>query len=80
VVRVKLFAVVRDRAGVSEMTLQLRASSTIANARDEIAKQLPQVEELLRKSAFALNREYAPVESELSDGDELAVIPPVSGG
>ena len=79
-VTVKLFSILRERAGASEMPLDLPPSSTIAAARDALGERLPDIRDYLGRVAWAVNRAYAPVETELHDGDELAVIPPVSGG
>jgi molybdopterin converting factor small subunit len=75
-----LFAVVRERAGRDQMDLQLPAGATVATAADALTHALPQVGPSLSRVAFAVNRHYAPLTLVLSDNDELAVIPPVSGG
>jgi molybdopterin converting factor subunit 1 len=79
-VTVKLFAIVRDRAGVSDVALDLPDESTIATAAEALALQFPAIENFLPRCAFALNLEYTSISEPLKDGDELAVIPPVSGG
>ena len=71
----KLFAVLRERAGASEVTLELpegaRVRDAIASLAD-IAAGVPVV--------MAVNREYADADVVLSESDELALVPPVSGG
>ena len=79
-VTVKLFAILRERAGVSELPLELPAAATVRTARDTLGERFPAIRDYLARVAWAVNRSYAPVETELHDGDELAVIPPVSGG
>ena len=79
-VTVKLFAILRERAGVSELQLELPAAATITTARTTLGEQFPAIDEYLARVAWAVNRSYAPVATELHDRDELAVIPPVSGG
>jgi molybdopterin converting factor subunit 1 len=79
-VMVKLFAILRERAGMAELRLELPESASVATARDALAERVPSISPLLPRVAWALNRAYVPVETELHDGDELAVIPPVSGG
>ncbi len=72
-VRVKLFAGLRERAGWSERELD-----GVARV-DDVWPALglgPEPDGLL----YAVNKEYAPRERELAEGDEVAVIPPVSGG
>ena len=79
-VNVKLFAVVRDRAGTAETELELPASANVAIVRDALAVKFPAIREHLHHAAFAVNRNYAGLSTKLEDGDEVAVIPPVSGG
>ncbi len=74
-VRVRLFAQLRERAGRGEVELELAEGASVGDAIDalrETAAGLPVV--------MAVNREYAPADTVLRAGDELALIPPVSGG
>ena len=74
-VTVRLFAMLRERAGVPEVTLELPEGARVRDALaslEGIAEGVPLV--------MAVNREYADVERALDPGDELALIPPVSGG
>jgi molybdopterin synthase catalytic subunit len=75
-VRVRLFAALRDRAGASERDLELPDGARAADVWSLLPELGPEPAGLL----YALNREYVPAERELADGDELALIPPVSGG
>ena len=79
-IRVRLFAMVRDRAQVSGLALELREGATVVDALALLGERLPSAVELLPRCAFAINQSYVPREHILRDGDELAVIPPVSGG
>ena len=79
-ITVKFFAILRDKAAVSQTTLELPASSSVADAMKSIARQYTDVEPLLARIACAVNEHYVPVTTELHNGDELALIPPVSGG
>jgi molybdopterin synthase catalytic subunit len=74
-VEVRLFAMLRERAGESRLTLELPDGARVRDALDELselADGLPLV--------MAVNREYASPDQCLGPGDELALIPPVSGG
>ena len=74
-VTVRLFAMLRERAGSREVTLELPDGARVRDALaslDGLADGLPLV--------MAVNREYASEDRELDPGDELALIPPVSGG
>ena len=77
---VKFFAIVKDRAGVGELSLELPDGATVATAGRAIVQRFPALAEFERRVAYAVNREYANRETALRDGDELALIPPVSGG
>jgi molybdopterin converting factor subunit 1 len=79
-ITVRLFAILRDKAGVSELMLELPAHATIAVATKVLAEKFPAIGDHLPRIAYAINREYASADSKLRDGDELALIPPVSGG
>jgi MoaE-MoaD fusion protein len=74
-VTVRLFAMLRERAGAPEVTLELPEGARVRDALEslhELAEGIPLV--------MAVNREYADDERVLDAGDELALIPPVSGG
>ena len=79
-VTVKLFAILKDRAGLSEFAMELPRGSATSVALESIATKHPSIRELLARAAVAVNREYVPRDTKLNDGDELALIPPVSGG
>jgi molybdopterin synthase catalytic subunit len=76
-VRVRLFAILRERAGASELALELPDG---ARVRDALAA--PDVARLAGglSLVLAVNRQYADADAPLAPGDELALIPPVSGG
>jgi molybdopterin converting factor subunit 1 len=79
-IHVKLFAVLRDRAGRSQLEIELPAGATVADGRARILADVPALGPSLGRVAFAVNRSYAGVETVLREGDELALLPPVSGG
>ena len=74
-VRVRLFAVLRERAGAPELTLELPDGSSVATALEHVEWLTGEVPVVM-----AVNREYAEPAQILRDDDELALIPPVSGG
>lgn len=79
-ITVKLFAILRDRAGISELELELPAGVNVTIASESLIAKLPVLQEHIRRVAYAVNRSYVPATTSLNDGDELAIIPPVSGG
>ena len=79
-VTVRLFAALRDAAGWEAQSLDLPDSATVGDARLKVRDELRSAGALLDISAFAVNQQYARPEHRLREGDELAVLPPVSGG
>jgi molybdopterin synthase catalytic subunit len=74
-VTVRLFAILRERAGSGSVTLDLPEGARVRDALDSLAGLAEGV-----PLVMAVNREYASEEQVLDAGDELALIPPVSGG
>lgn len=79
-VKVKLFAVAKQIVGKGELTLELPEGSTAADLFEHLEGRFPRLKELRGSLAFSINREYAGRERSLEGGDEVALIPPVSGG
>lgn len=79
-ITIRFFALLKDRAGTDRLELNLPDKSTIATAVEQLRQSLPTLAENLNHIAFALNRSYTQSNTPLQDGDELALIPPVSGG
>jgi MoaE-MoaD fusion protein len=74
-VSVRLFAVLRERAGAGEIELELPEGASVGDALEHVRALTEGVPVVM-----AVNREYADDSVALSPGDELALIPPVSGG
>ena len=79
-ITIQLFAILRDRAGIARTTLELPIGSRVSDAANTLAEKWPSIKPYLSKVAFAVNERYVRPETELKIGDELALIPPVSGG
>jgi molybdopterin converting factor subunit 1 len=79
--RVRLFAMLRECAGRDSVEVELPAGATVADALDELARR-PPLDGLLARLPvrMAVNREYADPATPLGPEDELALIPPISGG
>jgi molybdopterin converting factor subunit 1 len=77
---VLLFAAARDLAGAESVSVELSPGATIAALRAELARRVPALAGLLAKSALAVNHDFAEDDRVLQPTDEVAVIPPVSGG
>src|SRR5258708_30542155 len=80
-IRVLLFAILRDAAaGAGELTLELPDGSTALSAGVALADRHPALKRYLPRISYPGNCSYVPSHTELHDGDELAFIPPLSGG
>ncbi len=80
-VRVQLFANLRERAGSDYIELQLDHEATVADALQALSELQPLGELLSRMPVhMAVNRDYAGPQTVLARNDELALIPPLSGG
>ena len=79
-VSVRLFAGLHDLVGRREVELELVDGATVADLREQLASQYPAVVPLMNTLVCAVDEEYVPNEHRLSPGDQVALIPPVSGG
>jgi molybdopterin converting factor subunit 1 len=79
-VKVKLFAAHRQLLGRREVELEVAPGATIGEVWKELQAQQPRLAHLSGTLLAALNHEYAPLDSRVAEGDEVAFIPPVSGG
>lgn len=79
-VRIRLFARLRDLAGASELERDLAEPSSAADAWSALVTDFPALANYTRSISCAVNEEYARMTSPLREGDEVAFLPPVSGG
>lgn len=79
-ITVRFFAILKDRAGVDSTRLELTDGSRISDAMKLLETQFASIKPQLARAAVAINRNYEKTDSILQDGDELALLPPVSGG
>ena len=79
-VRVKLFAVAKQRAGCDCVEIELPDQATIRHLRSAIIEHVPQLADVVPHARFALNNDYAADDTPVSSAVEVAIIPPVSGG
>lgn len=80
--RVKLlfFASCKDIVGCREIDLEIDEGATVTEMRKEVFARFPGLKGLENTLSVAVNTEYADATTALHDGDEIALIPPVSGG
>ena len=79
-VRVRLFAIQRELAGAREIALDLPSGATVEDAWSAVVTRHPVLAPGRPSLRFARNGDYADAATTLDDGDEVAFIPPVSGG
>lgn len=79
-VHLRYFAIVRETLGRSEESREVPAGITAGDLFDRVAADTPRLAALKRTTMLMVNQEYALADHVLRDGDELALIPPVSGG
>jgi len=79
-IRVRFFALYREIVGLREAEIDLPTGSSALDAWQLFASSHPQLTPNLPHTRFAVNGEYTDPNTTLSSGDEVAFIPPVSGG
>jgi molybdopterin converting factor subunit 1 len=77
---VRLFARFRELAGSNAIDLLVPPNATVADVRQELKRVWPDAISLLAASAFAVNDDYATDDCVIAPNDDVALIPPVSGG
>jgi molybdopterin converting factor subunit 1 len=79
-VQVLLFSLLKEKLGTSELSLTLDAPATGTDLLDALETRHPAVADHRSSLRLAVNQEYVPTTTRLADGDEVALITPVSGG
>ncbi|OFV91604.1 MAG: hypothetical protein A3G76_08940 [Acidobacteria bacterium RIFCSPLOWO2_12_FULL_65_11] len=79
-VTVLLFARLRDIAGASELARDVAPDATIGTLWRQLAGEYPALVQYEHSMSSAVNADYARMDRALCDGDEVAFLPPVSGG
>ncbi|HEX5168151.1 MAG TPA: MoaD/ThiS family protein [Cyclobacteriaceae bacterium] len=77
--KVKAFGITRDMIGERELVLNMDGEKTVMVLRKTLQEKYPAIRGL-KSLLIAVNNEYADDSQQLSDNDEIALIPPVSGG
>lgn len=79
-VTVKLFAAYQEACGVSEMQMDVDDGATVVVVRDRLIAEHPQLSQWRDLTRFGINLQFVAPDAVLHDGDEVVLIPPVSGG
>jgi molybdopterin converting factor subunit 1 len=79
-VNVRLFARLRDLVGTGELPREVEPGATVASVWDALAGDYPAIAPYAASISCAVNADYARMTATVNDGDEVAFLPPVSGG
>jgi molybdopterin converting factor subunit 1 len=79
-VTVRLFARLREITGAHELGRELPDDATAGAAWERLEREFPELRDYARAVSCAVNADYARFSTTLKDGDEVAFLPPVSGG
>jgi molybdopterin synthase catalytic subunit len=79
-VAVKLFGAVREAVGAKDLSVRVPEGCSVADLRAQLAREYPVFEEFGDRLAVSVNLEITSLDAVLRDGDEVAFLPPVSGG
>lgn len=79
-ITIRLFAQLREAAGTERVTLPLERARPISRVMEQVYSLHPALRPYAPVISFAVNGEYAKASALVQDGDELALIPPISGG
>jgi molybdopterin converting factor subunit 1 len=79
-VTVRLFARLRDLAGSGELVRDVQGPATVQTIWRSLVAEFPALDEYERSLSVAVNTDYSKMTATVSEGDEVAFLPPVSGG
>ena len=79
-VNILLFARLRDIAGEAQLARDVAPGASIGDVWRQLAGEFPELSKYERSISTAVNADYARMDHRVSDGDEVAFLPPVSGG
>jgi molybdopterin converting factor subunit 1 len=79
-VKVKFFAILRERAGAAEITKDLKEGSTVTELWQALQSDYPKLPSSGVRLLYAVNRNYVTGDHVLKERDEVVFVPPVSGG
>jgi molybdopterin converting factor subunit 1 len=79
-IKVKFFASYKEAVGRDELDLEMKDESNVSELLEAVKAKHPAIGELIEPLIVSVNKEYAEFDKVLNDGDEVALLPPVSGG
>jgi molybdopterin converting factor subunit 1 len=79
-IKVRLFAILREMVGEREITITVPAGITVSYLNNEILKKYPQLKSFSNKFVTSVNCKVTTGDTVITSSDEIALLPPVSGG
>lgn len=81
-ITVRFFAMLKNKIGKEVIEIPFREGITLRELQDDIAKEFPEISEYLsgKRVLVSVNQEFASTDAVIKDGDEVAFLPPFSGG
>ena len=79
-ITVKLFALMREKAGTDTIPLDVPTGAAVTQALETLVDKYPTLAPYMANTRFSLHMDFVDPETTLGEGDELVLIPPVSGG
>lgn len=79
-ITVKLFAAYQEAYGVSELVLKIPPNTAVSAILEKFASEHPELDKWRQVTRFGVNFQFVEPDTILHDGDEVVLIPPVSGG
>ena len=79
-VQVLFFGMLKDVVGRANESLELREPATVADVLEHYGRRIPELRKLFAAVALSVNQHYAGPGTKLGPNDEVALLPPVSGG
>jgi len=79
-IEVKLFAAARQAANQETLSIEIAEGATVQQLKAELGQQFPDLKSMLDHLLVAIDTEYAGEDQVLQAGQDIALIPPVSGG
>ncbi len=79
-ITIKLFALMREKAGTDTVLLSVPEGSTVMHALTQLVERYPILETYVERARCSRHMDFVDPTTPITEGDELALIPPVSGG